>query len=190
MTFGETTKKDDSHHNMGQDTHGQNRGPKDLRIPSCFRLPAGRPRGGEAFADALPRGRPGRPRWENSPVDNTCNLRIWLLTSCSASVCSASAALARTSRAFQYKLAAPARTAAASVVYKAPDRKSQLFSTCVVHKEQFGRSSWNFATFQYKCGLRSTLWRLARKSQLFSISVVYKTHFGSSRATVWIRHGG
>ena len=90
---------------------------------------------------------------------------------CSASVCSALAALARKSRLFRkvqytkHKLPVPAR-------------KLQLLSTSVAHKEHVGSWSWKVATFQFKC---SSHWQLQVESvQLFSTSEVHKVHFGSS----------
>ena len=64
----------------------------------------------------------------------------------------------------------------------APDGKSQLFSTSVVHKVHFGSSSWKVATFQYKCSTQSSFWQLQLESSNFS--VVCAVHFGSSGSKV------
>ena len=42
----------------------------------------------------------------------------------------------------------------------APARKSQLFSTTVLHEVHFGSSGSKVATFQYKCSKGSTPWQL------------------------------
>ena len=47
----------------------------------------------------------------------------------------------------------------------APAEKSQLFSTSVVHIVHFGSSSWQVATFQYKCSTQNTFCQLQGRLQ-------------------------
>ena len=99
---------------------------------------------------------------------------------CSCKVLSGSpGAKVATLKCTKYTLAAPARKSqllsrgvAREANLAAPVRKSRLLSILsVVRKEHCGCSGSKVAILKYKCGTRSTLWKLRLESRNFEVQV-------------------